>query len=63
MNLVNEATVEGAVLGWLRSAGWSTVHGPTVGPETAHAERDIKREISYLTLYNGECEETRWSLA
>ena len=23
----------------------------------------IKREISYLTLYNGECEETRWSLA
>ena len=24
---------------------------------------DINREISYLTLYNGECEETRWSLA
>ena len=24
---------------------------------------NIKREISYLTLYNGECEETRWSLA
>ena len=23
----------------------------------------IKREISYLTLYNRECEETRWSLA
>ena len=23
----------------------------------------IKLEISYLTLYNGECEETRWSLA
>ena len=25
--------------------------------------RLIKREISYLTPYNGECEETRWSLA
>ncbi len=23
----------------------------------------IKLEISYLTLYNGECEETRWSFA
>ena len=23
----------------------------------------IKRERSYLTLYNRECEETRWSLA
>ena len=23
----------------------------------------IKLELSYLTLYNGECEETRWSFA
>ena len=32
-----------------------------VGRKTHH--QLFKLEISYLTLYNGECEETRWSLA
>ena len=33
------------------------------GDAEAQFKLGIKLEISYLTLYNGECEETRWSLA
>ena len=43
---------------------------PTAGVESPTTRRlplvellIIKLELSYLTLYNGECEETRWSFA
>ena len=38
-----------------REAGDTGVHGACLPV--------IKLELSYLTLYNGECEETRWSFA
>ena len=37
--------------------------GPGPGRPPTVEWPDIKLELSYLTLYNGECEETRWSFA
>ena len=34
-----ESVVEDAALGWLKSLGWSIVHGPDLAPDTLHAER------------------------
>ena len=34
-----ESVVEDAALGWLRSLGWSIVHGPDIAPDTLNAER------------------------
>ena len=45
MSSVNEATAEAAVLGWLRSVGWSAAHGPGIGPGTPNAERGNYGEV------------------
>ena len=34
-----ESVVEDAALGWLKSLGWSIVHGPDIAPDTLNAER------------------------
>ena len=34
-----ESEIEAAVLEWLESLGWSVVHGPSIAPDTAGAER------------------------
>ena len=34
-----ESEVEDAALEWLESLGWSVVHGPSIAPDTAGAER------------------------
>ncbi len=37
---LSESTVEAAALDWLRSLGWTVLHGPDVAPDTPTAERD-----------------------
>ena len=34
-----ESVVEDAAIGWLKSLGWSIVHGPDIAPDTLNAER------------------------
>ena len=34
-----ESEVEDATLEWLDSLGWRVLHGPSIGPDTAGAER------------------------
>ena len=39
MSTLSEDDVETAALEWLRELGWSTAHGPEIGPEAPGAER------------------------
>ena len=37
---LSESTVEVVALDWLRSLGWTVLHGPDIAPDTPAAERD-----------------------
>ena len=40
-----ESEVEDAALEWLESLGWRVLHGPSIGPDTAGAERTDYSEV------------------
>ena len=40
-----ESEVEDATLEWLESLGWRVLHGPSIGPDTAGAERTDYSEV------------------
>ncbi len=39
MTTLNEADVEQAALSWLKTTGWTVVHGPDIAPDAPDAER------------------------
>jgi len=42
---LNESTVEGTALDWLRGLGWQTAHGPDIAPGSAAPERADFSEV------------------
>ena len=42
---IDEASVEGAALDWLRGLEWSVAHGPRIAPDQAGAERENYGEV------------------